>query len=210
MHARLDIQFSDEDMIVIMNQWRSTPDKLMQPRSSQKLQTRSRQQRHQTIKSSFSAMKFQLLGNAALVDHIIRFNLCGAAEPAMVRNFCDRWRQYTETDEYRKARQESHKCESDHVRRSKQIYHLREQVWRAEWVASWIAEDNQNWYKLEASEQNLWTNMDELRTKLNDVLRTPPGVRRAGAGSGMASMAEVASLPGPVCFAARGALLFDL
>ena len=97
----------------------------------------------------------------------------------MVRNFCDRWRQYTETDEYRKARQESQKCESDHVRRSKQIYHLREQVRRAEWVASWIAEDNQNWYKLEGSEQKLWTNMDELRTKLHDVLRTPPGVRRA-------------------------------
>ena len=188
MRTRHDIHFSDEDMIIIMNEWRSTPDKWMQPRSSQKLQTRSRQQRHQTIKSSFSAMKFQLLGNAALVDHIIRFNLCGAAEPAMVRNFCDRWRQYTETDEYRKARQESQKCESDHVRRSKQIYHLREQVWRAEWVASWIAEDNQNWYKLEASEQNLWTNMDELRTKLHDVLRTPPGVRHAGAGSGMANM----------------------
>ena len=63
---------------------------------------------------------------------------------------------------------------------------------------------------LEASEQNLWTNMDELRTKLHDVLRTPPGVRHAGAGSGMANMAEVASLPGPFCFTARGALLFDL
>ena len=52
--------------------------------------------------------------------------------------------------------------------------------------------------------------MDELRTKLYDVVRTPPGVRRAGAGSGMANMAEVASLPGPVCFTARGAPLFDL
>ena len=142
MYTQHDIQFFDEDMIIIMHEWMSTPDKWMQPRSSQKLQTRSRQQRHQTIKSSFGAMKFQLLGNAALVDHIICFNLCGAAEPAMVRHFCDRWRQYTETNEYWKARQESQKCESDHVRRSKQIYHLREQVWRAEWVASWIAEDN--------------------------------------------------------------------
>ena len=87
MRTRHDIQFSDEDMNIIMHEWRSTPDKWMQPRSSQKLQTRSRQQRHQTIKSSFGAMKFQFLGNAALVDHIIRFNLCGAAEPAMVRNF---------------------------------------------------------------------------------------------------------------------------
>ena len=104
----------------------------------------------------------------------------------------------------------SQKCESDHVRRSKQIYHLRKQVWRAEWVASWIAEDNQNWYKLEASEQNLWINMDELGTKLHDVLRPPPGLRHAGAGSGMANMAEVASLPGPVCFTARGAHLFDV
>ena len=61
-------------------------------------------------------------------------------------------------------------------------------VRRAEWIAHWIAEDKQNWYTLEASEQNLWTNMDELRTKLNDLLRTPPGVRHAGAGSGMANM----------------------
>ena len=188
MHARLDIQFSDEDMIVIMNEWRSTPDKLMQPRSSQKLQTRSRQQRHQTIKSSFSAMKFQLLGNAALVDHIIRFNLCSVAQPAMVRDFCERWRQYTETDEYRKAKQESQKCESDHVRRSNQIYHLRQQVRRAKLIANWIAEDKRNWYKLEASDQNLWTNMDELRATLHELLRTPPGMRHAGAGSGMANM----------------------
>ena len=61
-------------------------------------------------------------------------------------------------------------------------------VRRAEWIAHWIAEDKQNWYTLEASEQNLWTNMDELRTKLDDILRTPPGVRHAGAGSGMANM----------------------
>ena len=32
-------------------------------------------------------------------------------------------------------------------------------VRRAEWIAHWIAEDKQNWYTLEASEQNLWTNM---------------------------------------------------
>ena len=96
------------------------------------------------------------------------------------------------------------------MRRSKQIYPLREQVRRAEWVASWIAEDNQNWYKLEASDQNLWTNMDELRTKLHDILRTPPGVRHAWAGSGMANMAEVAALPSPICFTAPGAPLFDL
>ena len=61
-------------------------------------------------------------------------------------------------------------------------------VRRAEWIAHWIAEDKQNWYTLEASEQNLWTNMDELRTKLHDLLRTPPGVRHARAGSGMANM----------------------
>ena len=106
----------------------------------------------------------------------------------MVKQFCDRWRQYTETDEYRKARQESQKCESDHVRRSKQIYHVRGQVRRAKWIVHWIAEDKRNLYKLEASDQNSWTNMDEFCTKLNDLLRTPPGVRHAGAGSGMANM----------------------
>ena len=186
--AQPDIQFSDNDMTIIMNEWRTTPDKWMQPASFQKLQNLFGQQRHNTIKSSFSAMKFQLLGNAALVDHIIRFNLCGAVQPAMIRNFYDHWRRYTETDEYWKAKLESQKVESDHVRRSKQIYHLKEEIRRAEWIADWIAEDEQNWYKLEASEKNLWTKMDELRTKLHDLQRTPPGVRHAGAGSGMANM----------------------
>ena len=106
----------------------------------------------------------------------------------MVRDFCGRWRQYTETDEYRKAKLESQKCDSDHLRRSKQIYHLRKHVRRAKWIAHWIAEDKRNLYKVEASVQNLWTNMDELRTKLHDLLRTPPRVRHAGAGSEMANM----------------------
>ncbi len=72
--AQPDIQFSDNDMTIIMNEWRTTPEKWMQAASFQKLQNLFGQQRHNTIKSSFSAMKFQLLGNAALVDHIIRFN----------------------------------------------------------------------------------------------------------------------------------------
>ena len=61
-------------------------------------------------------------------------------------------------------------------------------VRRAEWIGHWIAEDQQNLYKSDSSDQGLWTNMDELRTKLHDLLRTPPGVRHAGAGSGMANM----------------------
>ena len=118
----------------------------------------------------------------------------------MVRNLYDRWRHYIETNEYRKARQESQKCESDHVRRSKQIYHLREQVRRAEWVASWIAEDNQNCYKLEASDQNLWTNMDEQRTKttrrIAHTARSAPCGSRVGNGQ-----------HGRGCFTARSSLL---
>ena len=121
-----------------------------------------------------------------------RFNLCGAAQAAMVRDFCDRWRRFTETYEYRKFRAVwSHVCvaatcvpDHDHFwdRAGTRL------VRRAEWIAHRIAEDKQNWYTLEASEQNLWTNMDELRTKLHDLLRTPPGVRHARAGSGMANM----------------------
>ena len=127
-------------------------------------------------------MKFQLLGNAALVDHITRFNLCGAVQPAMMRDFCDRWGRYTEPDEYWKAKQQSQKVDSEHVRRSKRIHNLKEKVWRAELIADWVAEDEHNLYKLDASEQNLWTKMDELRTNLHDVLRTPAGLRHAEPG----------------------------
>ena len=186
--AQPDVQFSDTEMKIIMNELRTSQNKLMQPASFRKLRNLFGQQRQNIIKSSFSAMKFQLLGNAALVDHIVRFNLCGAVQPAMIRDFCDRWRRYTETDEYWKAKHESQKVDSDHVRRSTQIYDLKENVRRAESIADWIAEDEQNLYKLEASEQNLWTKMDELRTNLHDLVRTPPELRHAGAGSGMANM----------------------
>ena len=87
-----------------------------------------------------------------------------------------------------KAKKESEKAEPDHVRRSKQIYHLKEKVRRAEWNAGWIAENPRNWDKLESSDQRLLSQIDELRTQLSDLLRTPPKARHAGAGSAIANV----------------------
>ena len=120
------------------------------------------------------------------------FNLCGAAQAAMVRDFCDLWRRYTEQMSIGNFRTVwSHVCvaatcvpDHDHFwdRAGTRL------VRRAEWIAHCGAECKMNWYTWEASEQNLWTNMDELRTQLHDLLRTSPGVRHARAGSGMANM----------------------
>ena len=85
--AQPDTTFSDEDMKIIMNQWRDTPENWMQPAKFETLPGLSNKQRHQAIKSSFNAMKFQLLGNGALVDFFIRFNLFGAVQPGALTIF---------------------------------------------------------------------------------------------------------------------------
>ena len=100
-------------------------------------------------------MKFQLLGNAALVDYFIRFNVFGAVQPGALTMFSQLWLEHTHTDAYLKAKKESEKAEPDHVRRSKQIYHMEEKVRRAEWNAGWIAENPRNLDKLESSGQRL-------------------------------------------------------
>ena len=145
------------------------------------------QAKHKAVRSSFNAMKFQLLGNAALVDYFIRFNVFGAVQPGALTSFSQLWREHTHTEAYLKAKQESEKAEQYHVRRSKQIYLLKEKVWRAQWNAGWIAENPSNWDKLESKDQRSLSQIDELRTQLSALLATPQTARHAGAGSAIAA-----------------------
>ena len=137
-------------------------------------------------------MKFQLLGNETLVDHIIRCNLCGAAQPEMLTDFCERWERYTQTDLYLRARRESEKHEPGHVRRAKKLWHLKQKLKRAHWIADWIAEKSANWYKLTRSDKNLWYSMEDLLAELQAVQRTPASERYAGTGSGTANVWRLA------------------
>ena len=167
---------------------RGSPAKWMKPVNLEKLPDLSNQERHQALKNRFNAMKFQLLGNGPLADYVIRFNLFGAVQPGTITSFYERWRLHTQTDDYRKAKQESEKAEPDHVRRSKKMYRLKEKVWRADLIAGWIAENPRNWYELESSDKELFNQIDELRTQLSDLRRTPPRARHAGAGSAIANV----------------------
>ena len=66
---------------------------------------------------------------------IIRFNLCGAAQSADLQEFCKVWKEYTCTEDYKKAKKESEKKEEGHVRRAKKIWKLKQEMNRAEWIA---------------------------------------------------------------------------
>ena len=49
-------------------------------------------------------------------------------------------------------------------------------------------EQRSHWYSLSQSDQNLYNSIPDLVTELQEVCRTPAGVRYAGTGSGIAHM----------------------
>ena len=144
--AQPDIEFSDNDMIEIMNSWRNTPTLWMKGDNLEKLNNLWGPQRHDYVKSRFGAMKFHLLGNEALVDYIVRYNLRGAVQPEALQAFCERWRLYTLTEQYQKAKNASEKQEPGHLRRSKKIWTLTQNIERGKWIADWTAEGRTKWY----------------------------------------------------------------
>ena len=93
-----DAIFSDDDIKGIMNSWRNFPRLWMDPNKFASYEALVGPKKHNVLKSRFSSMKFQLLGNAALVDYIIRFNLCGAVQPEALCAFCKQWANYFNSD----------------------------------------------------------------------------------------------------------------
>ena len=130
-------------------------------------------------------MKFHLLGNEALVDFIIRFNLCGTAQSADLQEFCKVWKDYTFTEEYKKAKKDSETKGEGHERRAKKIWKLKQEINRGKWIADWIEEACGNWYRLSPQDKDLYQKFSEnvLQSELDELLRTPLGDRYPGAGS---------------------------
>ena len=83
-----------------------------------------------------------------------------------------------------KAPRASEKREPGHLRRSKKIWMLKQKIERGEWIADWIAQDRTNWHLLGRSDQALYEEYiaNAIQNELDDVLRTPAGVRYPGAG----------------------------
>jgi hypothetical protein len=186
--AQPDIQFSDNDMQEIMNGWRNNPSTWMNEDKLETLDTLQGQQHHKFVKSRFGAMKFHLLGNESLVDHIIRFNLCGAVQPAALLKFCECWSRYTQTEQYLKVRKESEKQEPGHVRRAKVVWNLKQQISRGQWITDWIDESRLNWYQLSIADKKLYESMGDLQNQLEEVMRTTAGTRHPGSASSMNRM----------------------
>jgi hypothetical protein len=140
-----------------MNEWRKRPETW-----TNSLQTlndmRSTQERHQGSKSRFNTMLFQLFGNKSLVDFFVRFPICSAAQPApLLRSFAQAWQSFRSSPEADRAQENSRNNMPGEVRLSKQIYALQQRRARGQWIAEWIVEDWNNWYKLDHADQLLWT-----------------------------------------------------
>jgi hypothetical protein len=190
-----DRQFTDDDMKEIMNTWRKNPDMWMQADNLARLPGMKPTAHHDFLKSRFGAMKFQLLGNEALVDHLIRFNLCGAVQPVVLQNFCRSWATYARTPQHLKAQAMSEKQLPGHVRRGRRIFHLRNSLRRAQWIVEWVDEEPARWHLLSASDKKLYEKSRDLETELKDVLNTPAGWRYEGSGSYMTQMPELTGNP---------------
>ena len=134
-------------------------------------------------------MKFQLLGNQALVDFVIRFNFCGAVQPAALQEFCNLWKKQTATGEHKKAQELSEKQAPEHIRRAKKIWILQRKIQRAQWIVDWVTWSWDNLYWLSTSDKNLYYSHSDnsLQNELKDILRTQAAPRNPGAASRIAA-----------------------
>ena len=114
--------FQREDMTETMNAWRGQPQTWMDPQSLQRVNAMmSQQEYHQACKSKFDTMLFQLFGNKALVELLVRFPICSAAQPASVlKSFAKDWQNIKDSPMACKAREDSQ--QKMEPRLSKQIY----------------------------------------------------------------------------------------
>jgi hypothetical protein len=150
-----ELVFNDDDMKELLNNWRHEPETWMTQDTLTTLQNLPTQKKHQTTKSAFSTMQFQLFGNISLTQTFIRFPISSAARPAsFLEGFLEAWQKYLESPTSHKAREDS-KPQEGKTRLSKQIYHLKEKRKRGKWVADWVAQDWNNWYQLSAADKTL-------------------------------------------------------
>ena len=172
-----------------MNDWKRVPEMWMHPDSLSRFEGLWGSKRHDFVKSRFGVMKFQLLGNQALADYIIRFNFCGAVQPAALQEFCNLWKKQIVTEEHKKAQELSEKQAPEHIRRAKKIWILQRRSQRAKWIVDWVTWSWDNWYRLSTSDQNLYYSQSDnsLQNELKDILRTQAAPRNPGAASRIAA-----------------------
>jgi hypothetical protein len=156
----------------VMNTWRKQPEIWMDAVSLKKCNALTiGQEKHKFCKGRFNTMLFQLFGNVSLVDTLIRIPICSAQRPATVlKAFVKAWDNFKNGQEIRTAREASERQVG--LRISKQLYFLQKRIEQGRCIEKWLAEDKQNWYRLDAEHQSLYCEyssgfMDQKKADLN-------------------------------------------
>ena len=146
--------FTADDMKEIMNEWRKHPETWSNSLGAIN-DLKTPQIIHQSLKSAFNTMLFQMIGNKALVELFVRFPLFSAEQPGAVLSDIARVLQL-EDPELRRAQIISQPNLPGAIRPSQQIYALNKRLKLGRWIDDWIVKDRNNWYKLTHAQQLLW------------------------------------------------------
>ena len=111
--ARADLPhslvFTADDMKNTMNSWKHQRETWMQKQSLQIVNDiQNRQAYHQALKSKFSTMLFEVIGNRALVELFIRFPIFGDRKcplALLLKSFDQAWVNFRKTPEATRARE---------------------------------------------------------------------------------------------------------
>ena len=116
--------FEDNDMKMIMNNWRGDAQSWMREDSLREYRNiRNRGEQNQYRRKRFSTYTLTLIGNKVLVGKFIQFPLFrGDAHPSQaVQILLEQWLQHKQTPEYQRERQRSRQIRADRTRLSAQI-----------------------------------------------------------------------------------------
>ena len=176
----------------VLNTWRKDPSKWMTPDNLSKYHSMWGDWKHDFLKKRFAAMKFQLLGNAALVDITIRCNLIGAVQPAALREFMRQWKVYLQSSTCSRAREVSEPKPSWRPQRYKRIKELRDHIDRCKCIEECIGANWNDWNLLSDSEKRLYQDYcsGALHDELNAVKAIPVGTAFPGAASSIMSAGQ--------------------
>jgi hypothetical protein len=178
LHSRNDVRaqtphtlvFTADDMREIMNTWRNSPETWSNSWAAIK-DLKTHQTKHQSLKTKFNTMLFQMIGNKALVELFVRFPLLSAEQPGTVLSNITRVLQLEDPEKYR-AQIISQPNLLGVVRPSKQIHALQQLLKDGRWIDEWIVEDRNNWYKLTHAQQLLWrqyNDHDDIAREINEL-----------------------------------------
>ena len=114
------------------------------------------QKAHQLRRSAFSAYQFQIIGNKHMVHAMIRTGLGSADQPAtQLPQFITSWNAYKESDEYRKALQDSVKKTDEQCQLKAAAHTARRRLQQGSRLQKQLMTDAFMWKDLTTAEQEL-------------------------------------------------------